>query len=61
MERLAVDPMHKTYRTELLFTGCGIPAGAGAMPAWGLRVASASLAAVTSLVRRAMTRQAASC
>jgi hypothetical protein len=32
-----------------------------AAPACGLRVASASRAAVTSLLRRAMTRQAASC
>lgn len=36
--------------------GCG-----ATIPAWGLSVASASRAAVTSLVRRAITRHAASC
>lgn len=36
--------------------GCG-----ATIPACGLRVARASLAAVTSLVRRAITRHAASC
>lgn len=38
-------------------TGCGTVV----IPACGLRVAKASLAAVTSLLRRAITLQAASC
>lgn len=41
-------------------TGCGI-AAICAIPAWGLSVAKASLAAVTSLVSLAITLQAASC
>ena len=51
-----------TTQTDIYYvTCCAYVVVVTAIPAWGLRVARASLAAVTSLVSLAITRQAASC